>query len=601
MRPLERFKGGACAAAAVALAASALGWVATAHGDIKDSIACRGGIAKGFSGVGDTGFKAADACHKASDKAMTGSGACNDVNNSAFDPKGKYAKSKAKAHDLIVKKCLPGEAVLANFENNDPESTLGSFIDSGVGGNSLLVEGFQNFAGDKAKKKCAETVGKSRTAIVKEVLKGAIKCQTAKDKTATTVGQLGAIDASCSALGAPKSIAKAQAKIPGDCGSLDGAADLGICSPLPQCVIDAATQVGEDIAAALYQKLPPPIVCGNGIVQGDEQCDDGGLNGTPGDLCNSNCELLTETCGPGTPAAQPAIIGHRIITFNLGVPVGTPLAGVQVGFDYPQLEASIKGTGFSSVVQSQFQVLVPQPPDGFLSLGYDSDVDATFLISSSDDFIVSGPLVQVTLDECTPLSQHLCNRNQNIIGCCPTTDLDACNASPDDPVACFCGANGIISQTDCTVAGCTNGVCVGIPAAPAGSCDPGTKKCIAGSPNPGKACTVATETADCSGVPVDQATCTADHACSRLGDQTNGFYGCASIFNPPGAANGQFPPVAVGPTTVPPAPPGSCPTNNTCVSQIALTQLSCHVSNPVNHLALPVDGVTCSIDITEAP
>src|SRR4029077_20684530 len=284
--------------------------------------------------------------------------------------------------------------------------------------------------------------------------------------------------------------------------------------------------------------------CGDGVTQGGEQCDDGANNGTPGDSCNSKCELLTETCGPGTTAGG-SIIGHRIITIDLTVPPSQALAGVQVGFDYPQLEASIPGTGLSSVVQGAFQVLATPPPDGFLTTAYDSDLDATFVISSIDDFITTGPLVQATLDQCVALSTNICNRSQNVIGCCPLADIPGCNASPHDPVKCFCGAFGTVSLTDCAAAngnGCTAGVCApgNIPPAPAGSCDPSSKKCIAGSPNPGKACTVATETSDCSGVAVDQATCEANYDCSRLGDQTNGTYGCGNVPNPPGAKKGQF-------------------------------------------------------------
>src|SRR5262249_1102162 len=116
-----------------------------------------------------------------------------------------------------------------------------------------------------------------------------------------------------------------------------------------------------------------------------------------------------------------------------------------------------------------------------------------------------------------------------------------------------------------------------------------------------KACSAANETVNCSGLPVTQAQCLLSHACSRLGDQTNGFYGCASIFNPPGAKIGQFPAMSVGPTMVPPAPPGSCPTNCVCVDQISQTQQSCSVAGPVDKDAQPVDGVTCNITVTETP
>src|SRR5262249_6761657 len=163
---------------------------------------------------------------------------------------------------------------------------------------------------------------------------------------------------------------------------------------------------------------------------------------------------------------------------------------------------------------------------------------------------------------------------------------------------------GKVSITDCTkgdsVNPCTDGVCVGIPPGNPGDCNPSTKKCIATSANPGKACTVATETSDCSGVAIDQATCTASAACARMGDQTNGTYGCLTIFNPVGAPIGSFDPVAVGParTSGPPplaSGPGACPTNNTCVDQAQLTAASCTVTTPTDQLGQIVDGVTRSL------
>jgi cysteine-rich repeat protein len=583
---------------AVALGASALALAGPAGADTKASIACRGAIAKGLSGIPNSGFKLNDKCHKTQDKVSAATGACNDVSNSLFDPKAQYAKAKTKSSDLISKKCLPGDPVLSNYDGTNPETAAEPVIDDAVGGNSALVVGNANLNGDKAKTKCVEAIGKARTAIFKEIVKNSTKCQGNLDKTASTFG---ALDSSCVDPGA-KSVAKAALKIPEACGSLMGA-DAGACDPLPTCVSDASVMSAQGIAKAIYQKVTP-VLCGNGTVEGDEQCDDGAANGTPGDLCNTKCESLAETCGPGTDAGG-TIIGQRSVTVGLHIPdkngSAQKLAGVRVGFDYPQLEASIKGTGLSSVVQTSFQVL-QNSPSGFLALANDTDTEAQFIVSSSDAFIdsTSGAFLQVTLDECTPLSTNICNRNQQVTGCCPTTDIVACNAAPDDPVACFCGANGKISQADCNTAGCTLGVCVGIPPGNPGDCVSG--KCSPTSANPGKTCTSANEALTCSGVAVDQATCTASHECSRLGDQTNGTYGCASIFNPPGAPNGSFPvPGPVGPPTVPPALPGSCPTGNTCTDQAQLTEASCTVTQPVDNFGQIVDGVTCSISVTEAP
>jgi len=52
---------------------------------------------------------------------------------------------------------------------------------------------------------------------------------------------------------------------------------------------------------------------------------------------------------------------------------------------------------------------------------------------------------------------------------------------------------------------------------------------------------------------------------------------------------------------VPPALPGSCPTNNTCVDQAQQMEVSCTVTQPVDALGQEVTPVTCSLSITEAP
>src|SRR5262245_56319376 len=105
-------------AMAVALGASALALAGPAGADTQASIACRGAIAKGLSGIPKSGFKLNDKCHKIQDRIPGATGACNDVSNSLFDPKGQYAKAKTKSSDLISKNCLPGDPVLSNYDGS---------------------------------------------------------------------------------------------------------------------------------------------------------------------------------------------------------------------------------------------------------------------------------------------------------------------------------------------------------------------------------------------------------------------------------------------------------------------------------------------------
>src|SRR5262249_51147564 len=422
-------------ATVVAVGASALALASPARATSPDALKCRSAIAKGMRSTAKTGFKLNDKCHSDLNSAGSPTGACNDVTNFIpFDPSGKYQKSKAKSAFLISTRCLDSNPVLQNYDGQDPENVVGGVIDESVDGNSTLTVGFKDLGQDKAKTSCVDTVGKSRSSVIQEVVKNSTNCQAKLDHKGQPLGPLAP---SCVDPGTD-AVAAAKTKIQAACGSLTPA-DVGTCTPLPDCVTDSAVTAGQTIAKAIYQKLTQAPPCGNGTVDPGEQCDDGPSNGTNGDPCNTKCESLLETCGPGTPAGG-SFIGHRLVTVSLNVPGGKQLAGVQVGFDYPQQEVSIKGTGTSSVVQASFQVLPPPPASGFLSLANDTDLDTSILITSGTNFIGSGPLVTATLDECFGLSRNICNRNQNVIDCCPPADIVACNASPDDPVACFCGA-----------------------------------------------------------------------------------------------------------------------------------------------------------------
>ncbi len=71
--------------------------------------------------------------------------------------------------------------------------------------------------------------------------------------------------------------------------------------------------VGNDFDVAIYVRelvTPIPATCGDGVIEGTEQCDDGGT--VPGDGCDANCEIepgwicvgepsvCSEDCGDGT-------------------------------------------------------------------------------------------------------------------------------------------------------------------------------------------------------------------------------------------------------------------------------------------------------------
>src|SRR5262249_31860438 len=146
---------------------------------------------------------------------------------------------------------------------------------------------------------------------------------------------------------------------------------------------------------------------------------------------------------------------------------------------------------------------------------------------------------------------NLCNRSQNVIGCCPGANIDAClqdfntNNFTSYYNDCQCGApiSGV-QHSDCdtnyalraTLGPCTAGACASAPSSI--KCTSGS--CTAGDPTRiGLPCSINN---DC-GTPVTVATC---QACPELGDRNNGTFGCADIFNPPVCKPGHFPAQAVG-------------------------------------------------------
>jgi hypothetical protein len=115
---------------------------------------------------------------------------------------------------------------------------------------------------------------------------------------------------------------------------------------------------------------------------------------------------------------------------------------------------------------------------------------------------------------------------------------------------------------------------------------------------PGTPCTGAP--ADCGGNPADctvKLPCSNDAACVPPAQPAN--YGLC-VFkcpgNPPICPIGSFPTSGNGPCT---SPAGACPSENACITQTSNTL--CTISEPIDELAQPVAGVTCTVTITEEP
>lgn len=427
--------------AAVALAVLGLTWSDVARADVKTSRACRKALGIEAQKMVKAGLGAVDACHKANDKICTApSGRTSCVVLPSLDVKNKFTGQKGKSLVAIdgpeKGKCRGVTDVTANYPGGSSVSdSLIPAIDAEIEGTANAIDGVASLLCDKGLVKCHQAIGKARTGIISEAVRNAVKCQSGQDGVASTFGKL---DPNCVADPAPKAYAKGGASITKACGDegLTGA-DVGSCDPLPTCVLDAALATGKSLAADIYSQVG--FVCGNGLIEGSEQCDDGAANGTG--ACNVGCEITGLTCD-GNYTGVGATNGNRVVTISINTP--ELLSGVEINLDYPQFQAGIPGTGNSSIVNGRVEYV--QTAD--LSGMNDAETDLKLALVSLSSGFTTGELAKVTFDNCVSASVNVCNRTQNVMNCCNNT------ADPTQYRTCSNDAGRVCStSSDCVSPG----------------------------------------------------------------------------------------------------------------------------------------------------
>lgn len=449
----------------------------------KAERSCRETVAKELARVIKTGLTEIGACRTKQDKAGASGGPCNVSGSPQADAKGKYARAKTKSAGKIAKKCPAGNPVLANFPGGDPTTVAYPEIDQSIAGNSVLVLGNASLSKDKKKGKCVKSLGSGRASIVNQIVSKSINCQLKKDRKATT---LGPADPTCIDSGAA-AVKQASSSATKACGSQP---DLGTCSPVPSCAVESATDAGQDLARTVFSVLPA-AVCGDGAVEGDEQCDDGNTAATDG--CSAACETEGRTC--------PGVQGTRTVRVALATP--RPIAGLRLDVDYPQFQTGLPGTGGATLVKNRVAVLQGQG-SGLLSAVNDRDGDLSVALAAPTNVLSSGDVLELQFDGCVAKEINLCNRNQNVIECCDTaTDKDG----DGDFYECQrCSGGGTKSGALCN--GDTD--CLGTVSA--SDLTPAQGTCVDGADNP-PACAPGTfPTSSVSGALLEDC-CPADNAC----------------------------------------------------------------------------------------
>lgn len=289
MRKLRIMLGIGLAGAAVLAVLMGIPPEATAQRSQRESIRCRKVVGQSILQAVTAGLKAIQRCHVARLKGRS-TGDCNSLSGTHA---ASFSRAVARARARVNTACKEGDPVLANYGD---APTAGAAVDRIVPAiqreleeSGSELQGSPTFDGDrrsvKARRKCHGMLGTGRMMVVQGVLRSATKCQQRIDKRGDTFGP---IDPSClrPAGGAG---AKAARKITKACNAFPGA-EVGSCSDLPGCLVSSTEATGQLIARLAYGG---PAVCGNGLQDPGEACDDGNTVETDG--CTATCQL--PTCG----------------------------------------------------------------------------------------------------------------------------------------------------------------------------------------------------------------------------------------------------------------------------------------------------------------
>ncbi len=243
------------------------------------------------------------------------------------------------------------------------------------------------------------------------------------------------------------------------------------------------------------------MLCGNGVVDPGEDCDDGANNGRAGDPCSQFCQwgcVVDANCDQKACSSKATCSGHVCIA-------GTPLS------DGTSCGSAMLCRGGTCVAARCGDGIVTPPEecdDGNAVNGDGCDNSCKFSCVSSD-----------TSRNCTPMDacagQGTCNDTTHV--CAPGTPL---------PDGMMCGTGNDYCKTGhCTMPVCGNGI-----KEPGEDCDDGG---LNGTKNDG--CTTMCKFAcvnpasDCGAPPVcEKFQCTTMHVCQAVADTAQNGMSCGS-------------------------------------------------------------------------
>jgi cysteine-rich repeat protein len=161
---------------------------------------------------------------------------------------------------------------------------------------------------------------------------------------------------------------------------------MGTSSPKPTDTPRAPSVTATATATASATATAGTAVCGNGIIEAGESCDDGNtLTNPPTDTCPADCTVIRCSLS-GT---------KRLVTVTFAPPAGKSVASISVLLEYPDGIVQIAGSGSADSVQA----VILNTPNGTLPISFDYDYALNVAIAGTTA-ITSGKLLDVNFSDC---------------------------------------------------------------------------------------------------------------------------------------------------------------------------------------------------------
>jgi cysteine-rich repeat protein len=262
-----------------------------AKGPTRTARSCRRAIAHAFEQLAGLGFREIDRCQKSRaagrterDCTVLGQGESRGTPYRRWEYRTKEIVTVRCPLDTVARASFPLKEFSEGVVAGDPHQVVpavGATIEASARELTTAASVARAGGGDM---RCLSAVSNARSEIARATMHQALRCQRARERSTTTFGPL---DPTCEGPPSDSVIREAAGRIAAGCQGVNGP-DVGTCGPLPGCVIDSATVSGIALARLACGQ------CGNGVLDGDEQCDDGNQ------IAEDGCDRCTAPeCGNG--------------------------------------------------------------------------------------------------------------------------------------------------------------------------------------------------------------------------------------------------------------------------------------------------------------